>query len=733
MTIVQASKTVPITKAVKTLTTAATVALTLAAVPAGQQPATPVLRASVDQVIVDVVVTDEHGGVVPDLTAADFEVFERGERQAIATFSEVALPLVRPLQATAPIAVSDVRTNQRRPEGRIYVLVLDDHHVGVSRTGVVQRAARDFLNRQIQAGDLVAVVTTTGVGGAFQDFTEDASLASAAIDRFVGRLPGETVTMQKAAEDAFMGRAAAAAATTAQQQAAAAAGADVSLNQAAASQAESAFGARNADPMAVRRNSTAIISDGAIADNDDAAGEALERAHLTLRTLRTIAGGLAGIPGRRKAILYFSEGLPVTPRTADLVDELSRVTAAAARANVTLYAFDPRGLDLHMGAELMATGVSPSTQLQQQRRLSAEMLRSLAAETGGAAAIETNDLGPALARVASESSHYYLIGYSPTDAAHDGRYRSIDVRVRRPGLRVSARKGYVAPDDRAAPPASFSGLGPELSELVRRPMSTLGLPLSVLAVPLPIELDNVSVTVEIGPRAIGFDERDGRHENTVDLAIVPVGIGGNVYPLVKGHARLSLPPEDADAVRTLGLRMVERLTLPAGVYQLHVAARETGRGGTGSVICDLVVPDRSARGLAMTPLLVSGTRARRVPSANRDDRLLRALGGGPPTTARVFQREETLSAYAEVIDVGATIRRDVELVTIVRDARNRDVVHSVRPNASDRAEPGQSFPYAIDIPLHTLPPGRYVLRVEAHAAGAPAPVVRELRFEVAAG
>ena len=69
----------------------------------------------------------------------------------------------------------------------------------------------------------------------------------------------------------------------------------------------------------------------------------------------------------------------------------------------------------------------------------------------------------------------------------------------------------------------------------------------------------------------------------------------------------------------------------------------------------------------------------------------------------------------------------------MRDARERDVVHSVRPNASDRAEPGHSFPYAIDIPLRTLPPGRYVLRVEARAAGTAEPVVREVRFEVAAG
>ena len=134
----------------------------------------------------------------------------------------------------------------------------------------------------------------------------------------------------------------------------------------------------------------------------------------------------------------------------------------------------------------------------------------------------------------------------------------------------------------------------------------------------------------------------------------------------------------------------------------------------------------------MTPLLVSGTRARQMPSANRDDRV-RALGGSPPTTSRVFHRDETLSAYAEVTDVGAATRRDVELVTIVRDAHERDIVHSVRPNASDRAEPGHSFPYAIDIPLRTLPPGHYVLRVEARAAGTPEPVVRELRFEVGAG
>ena len=144
-----------------------------------------------------------------------------------------------------------------------------------------------------------------------------------------------------------------------------------------------------------------------------------------------------------------------------------------------------------------------------------------------------------------------------------------------------------------------------------------------------------------------------------------------------------------------------------------------------------MVPDLSAPGLAMTPMILSTARARRVPSVNRDDQLMRALGGSPPTTARVFQRDDTLTAYAEVVDAGATRVRGVELVTIVKDARDREVVHSTRPNAAQRAEPGHSFSYAVDIPLRALPPGRYTLRAEARADGALAPVARELRFEIA--
>ena len=122
-------------------------------------PQAPTLRASVDQVVVDVVVTDADGKLVSGLTAADFELRDRGTPQAVATFSEVSLPLtIR--GAGAPLAApGDIRSNTQG-EGRLYVLVLDDFHIGVDLTTLVRETGREFLRRHVQPGDFVAVVGT---------------------------------------------------------------------------------------------------------------------------------------------------------------------------------------------------------------------------------------------------------------------------------------------------------------------------------------------------------------------------------------------------------------------------------------------------------------------------------------------------------------------------------------------------------------------------------------------
>jgi hypothetical protein len=147
------------------------------------------------------------------------------------------------------------------------------------------------------------------------------------------------------------------------------------------------------------------------------------------------------------------------------------------------------------------------------------------------------------------------------------------------------------------------------------------------------------------------------------------------------------------------------------------------------VLCDVSVPDPAAAGLRMTPIVASATSALALPSAYNDPGLLRALNG-PPTTARAFDRDDSLSAYVELIDAGAAAARDVDLLTVVRDARGRDVVRSPQPKANARVAAGHSFAYAVDLPLKALAPGRYTLRIEARASGLPEPLARELTFDV---
>ena len=385
--------------------------------------------------------------------------------QTVTTFDEVAVPAEpRPLGQKAP-APGDVRSNARVRDARVFILVLDDANVALYLTPVVHRAARYFLHRYVQPGDLVSVVTTTGLGDTRQEPTEDLALVERAIDRFAGQ-GGDVTTV------------------------------------ASAQRAITANANRNADPMNVRRTSTTLLDDGSVDDKDDVADEARERARLTLRTLETAATSFIDVPGRRKTLIFFSSGSPIVAINNEFTDLRARVLAAAARANATIYALDPVGLDHPTafdarGVEQPAGSLDPQqTQrsrdmnlavqgiLRQRRLMAVSMLRNLTEGTGGTASIDTTNLNKALDRIADESGHYYMLGYVSTDTRRDGRYREIDVRVKRPGLQARARQGYVGPDDEADRKAQAedegrrSASGP-LAELIRRPIATAGLPLRV--------------------------------------------------------------------------------------------------------------------------------------------------------------------------------------------------------------------------------------------------------------
>jgi len=129
--------------------------------------------------------------------------------------------------------------------------------------------------------------------------------------------------------------------------------------------------------------------------------------------------------------------------------ELRQLAQRANRANVTFYVIDPRGLaafDDSIGP------MRPATPGQDRERMASRQgaLRELAANTDGAVVLNTNETKGAVARMMSDLGAYYLMQYYSTNTKLDGRFRSIAVRVKRPGVQVRARPGYLAPTEAEA-------------------------------------------------------------------------------------------------------------------------------------------------------------------------------------------------------------------------------------------------------------------------------------------
>src|SRR5687767_5691764 len=224
------------------------------------QPQPPItFKVEVNYVEIDANVVDAQGNFVRTLGKDDFEVLEDGKPQSLTAFAMVDIPIERPdppLFSKTAIA-PDVATNRKPFEGRVFVLVLDDLHTRFTRTSRTRAAARQFVERYIGANDVVAVVNTSGYDKAMQDFTSNRQLALRAIDGSMGGKADSST--QAAIQDAMMNR----------------------------------------DTPGMSSNMNAAFNELQRYNN----------ARNSMRTLRNLATYMAGMRGRRKAVVYFSEGL----------------------------------------------------------------------------------------------------------------------------------------------------------------------------------------------------------------------------------------------------------------------------------------------------------------------------------------------------------------------------------------------------------------------------------------
>src|SRR6185436_19271891 len=124
--------------------------------------------------------------------------------------------------------------------------------------------------------------------------------------------------------------------------------------------------------------------------------------------------------------------------------------AQAARGGTTIYTIDGRGLVNTMSAN--PDVVNASRGRSEARDTGDDAPNILTSGTGGMMIHGIDDIARAIGMVANDTSSYYVVGYAPDNSTMDGKYRSIQVKSKAPGINIRARKGYLAVN---LPPQEF--------------------------------------------------------------------------------------------------------------------------------------------------------------------------------------------------------------------------------------------------------------------------------------
>lgn len=643
------------------------------------QPQQPTFKLQVDYVEVDAVVTDSNGNLVKDLKKEDFQVIEDGKPQTVSLFSQVDIPIERgdrPLYS--PTAIEpDVRTNERPFEGRIYVMVIDDLHTNFGRSNRVKSVAKQFIERRLGANDLMAVVHTAGSSEWNQEFTSNKRLLLAAVDKTQGR----------------------------------------KLKSATANKTEEYYRTRDSrqqrDPI-----------------NDPDDFERAYNARNALRTLRNVSDWFASVRGRRKAIIFVSEGIdyditeliPQNGSThtaaSDILEETRDTIASATRSNVAIYGIDPRGLT-DLGDETIEIQAFPDdtslgigqSSIFNEVRMAQDSLRTLSEETGGFAIVNRNDFSTAFDRLVRDNSSYYVLGYYPPDA-RPGRVHKITVRVTRPGLTVRARKGYVTPKKAEAAKSTAKDIRtPEVREALESPLPVSGLTLRAFTAPFKGAAGKASVLLGIELR--GKDLKLASND-VIQLSYMAIDAAGKVQAGSTDTVAMSnLRPATRDRIEETGLRMLNRLDVPPGRYQVRVAAHDSAGGNVGSVLLDLEVPDYAKAPFGISGVVMTSASTSGIPTARADEQLKGVLPG-PPVAQRTFPQNDELAVFAEVYDNAGNTPHKVDIATTITTDDGR--VLFTNEEARDSADLGGKtggYGHSVRIPLKEIAPGNYVLTVSA--------------------
>ena len=429
---------------------------------------------------------------------------------------------------------------------------------------------------------------------------------------------------------------------------------------------------------------------------DSADGERGQNFVRVFATLQNATRYMAGVPDRRKAILFVTEKLPRALTTA--IHDNSAVGTAfrtllsdASDSHVAIYPVDYTGLSRESGDTLTP-------------------LRALAEETGGLAIENTNGFPRAFAQMIQDSSTYYLVAYAPLTPdkpSSKPRSRRISISVAQLGAVARTRRTYSVRD--VTNPKASAERMPDI------PLASGSLPVAMHVAWLATVQNRARVVsaLEIGGNGIGFAEEAGGYSASVRYRVLATDTSGKVMGADAQTLAFHVTAKRHEQINDLGSRVVSSFDLKPGSYRIRATVLDEHSQEFGVVVGDLDVPNSSKpKAPLMSSVIMSSTNDAKIPTLRHNAVMFEGRLTAPPTTSRRFSRDDGIEVYGEVYPSDPSHTSAKATLTLV-DLASRPVLERNLSMSLEKGIAGaRCFPMRFMVHPSDLEPGRYAFHVD---------------------
>jgi VWFA-related protein len=657
----------------------------------GQQQQPARLRVTTELVLVNVVVRDKKGNPVSNLKQEDFTVFEDGQKQQVLSFDFENVEALTTAGAAGPAVTGSAETGsllrpkkQTTLEAKDRRLMLFFFDFSAMEPDEIDRAvdsAKKFVQTKMQPADMVAMVSLATSLNLDLDFTDDRT-------KILAKLAAYNSSEGQGFENGTTGSA----------------------------------------------EGTAEASGAYTADDTDYNTFSADRKLLALESVMQAVGTIP----QKKNLIYFSNG--ISQSGVDNQSALRAATASAVKANVSIYPVDVRGLQAFppggqaQSASLHGqSGYNGAAVLNDlnSNAASQETLYTVAADTGGKAFMDTNDLSGVFSQVQKDSSVYYVLGYTSTNHAQDGRFRKLKVTVNRPDVKVEARSGYYADRD-------YEHMKKEDREQQLQDELASELPqtdVAVYAGTAYFRQDDshyyLSVSLVVPGSQIPFVTEKDKDSATID--IIGQVLEGGKAPVGRLRDTVKLAVNSGQQVRRKNIQYNTGFVLAPGSYHLKFIVRENRSGKIGSFETDVRIPDLRKAPLRMSSVVLSN---QRVPSTQKKKTFQPLISEQTelvPSVTHVFTQDQQLYLQYEVYDAAKSKgtegnsggggnngggeakapKGSIRVLTSIEFMQGEVKVYETKPIvAQEVTEVGRrAVIFQMQVPLQELKPGFYVCQI----------------------